>query len=70
MINIGAILGLYRDNGKKTGNYYLKLRCLGNEDPFKGLGKRILMIIPIPGRGFANKGSTLGSKRCLPRDER
>ena len=28
--------------------------------PFKGLNIRIPMLIPIMGRGFLNKGSTLG----------
>ena len=28
--------------------------------PFKGLNIRIPIIIPIKGRGFINRGSTLG----------
>ena len=29
MCYIGYILGLYRDNGKSNGNYYLGFRVLG-----------------------------------------
>ena len=27
--NVGIILGLYRDNGKENGSYYLGFRALG-----------------------------------------
>ena len=62
------MLGLYRDNGKENGSYYLGFRAWGscrpiinNPPPFKGLNIRIPTIIPIKGKGFINQGSAFNS---------
>ena len=36
-----VIFGLYRDNGKENGNYYLVFRMINKPPPFKGLNIRI-----------------------------
>ena len=55
MINLGVILGLYRDNGKENGNYSLGFGGMIKKPcPFKGVYIRIPIIIPIKGRGFMN----------------
>ena len=57
-------MGLYWGNGKENGIYYLgfRVKCrpmINKPPPFKGLKKRVPIIIPIRGRGFINQGSTL-----------
>ena len=61
---IGVILGLYWDNGKENGIYYLgfRVKCrpmINKPPPFKGLNITIPMIIAVKGRGFIDRGSTL-----------
>ena len=59
-------MGLYRDNGKQNGNYYLGFRVsawrrpmINKPSPLKGLNVRIPIIIPMKGRGSVNQGSGL-----------
>ena len=60
---IGGIQGLYRDNGKENGNYYLGFRVcrpmIDKTPPVRGLVIRIPRIIPIKGREFIKQGSGL-----------